>query len=321
MKFLTYLATADGHVKRASLEALTRCRELADAHGGTSEAVVVAPDAASYVDTARRHGAATVYTVADEAFAQHLNRPLLDALERVIERAGPDVVAFASTEAVKDVLGALAARLEAAAVPDAVAFDVRKDGTVEALRPVMAAKYMARTETTTSPALVSLRPGSYEHAEAPGEAEEVPVDFAEAPDPGLDLREVIASSGDGVDLAEASAVVAAGRGVRDEEGKALVEDLAQTLGAAIGATRAVVEDDLFPAAAQIGQTGKTVSPDLYVAVGISGAIQHVAGMQSSRTIVAINKDPDAPIFDVATYGLVGDLYDIVPALTEALKGS
>ncbi|MDE2996907.1 MAG: electron transfer flavoprotein subunit alpha/FixB family protein, partial [Bacteroidota bacterium] len=138
---------------------------------------------------------------------------------------------------------------------------------------------------------------------------------------GLTLKEIVQTAGDTVDLSEANVVVAAGRGVRDEAGKALIDELASITGAAIGASRAVVETGLFPATAQIGQTGKVVSPDLYFAVGISGAVQHTAGMANSRVIVAINKDPDAPIFDVATYGLVGDCFAILPLLNAALKNA
>ena len=133
------------------------------------------------------------------------------------------------------------------------------------------------------------------------------------------LREVVAAASGAVDLSDARVVVAAGRGVKDEEGKRLIEELAEVTGAAIGASRAVVESGMFPATAQIGQTGKVVSPDIYFAIGVSGAIQHVAGMNNSRIIVAINSNPDAPIFDVATYGIVGDLYKVLPPLIEELK--
>ncbi|HEX8297591.1 MAG TPA: electron transfer flavoprotein subunit alpha/FixB family protein, partial [Rubricoccaceae bacterium] len=256
---------------------------------------------------------------------QHLNTPVVDALAAVVERARPAVVAFPSSEGVKDVLGALAARLDAPALPDVARFDLTADGAVEALRPVMAAKFLARVRAELSPeegapVLVSVRSGSYQAEEAPVESRVEAVPFAfDAGTLKQTLREVLTSAGGTVDLSEASVVVAAGRGVRDEEAKRLVEELAAVTGAAIGASRAVVETGMFPATAQIGQTGKVVSPTLYFAVGVSGAIQHVAGMANSRVIVAINKDADAPIFKSATYGLVGDLYKILPALIEELK--
>ncbi|GIV61337.1 MAG: electron transfer flavoprotein subunit alpha [Rhodothermaceae bacterium] len=318
-KILAHIALQDGKVKRSSLEVLTRCRVLARAAGHTLEAVILDPDASAHVAAVQAYGPDRIYTVSHPIFARHLNTPVLAALAQVIEHARPDVVAFASTEAVKDVLGALAVRVNAAALPDVSAFELIEGG-VEALRPVMAAKMLARTEARAPRVLVSVRSGAYTAEEAPSEAavEAVPFAFDEGT-LRQTLREVIKAAGGTVDLSEARVVVAAGRGVKDEEGKQLIERLAETLGAAIGASRAVVESGLFPATAQIGQTGKVVSPDLYIAVGISGAIQHVAGMQNSRVIVAINKDPDAPIFKYATYGLVGDLYKIVPALIEELQ--
>ena len=184
----------------------------------------------------------------------------------------------------------------------------------------MAAKLLASTTSTHPLVFISVRSGSYEvsEGETVGTVEEVAFDFDEAT-LGATLREIVQTTGDTVDLSEANVVVAAGRGVRDESGKALVDELASITGAAIGASRAVVETGLFPATAQIGQTGKVVSPELYFAVGISGAIQHVAGMNNSRVIVAINKDADAPIFDVATYGLVGDCFKILPVLNAELR--
>ncbi len=195
--------------------------------------------------------------------------------------------------------------------------------TVEAVRPVMAAKFRARVRAEKpagAPVLVSLRAGSTTAEEAPVAPEVIEVALADdAASLRQTLREVVKAAGGTVDLSEAQVVVAAGRGVRDESGRDLVRQLAEVTGAAIGASRAVVEMGLFPAEAQIGQTGKVVAPDLYFAVGVSGAIQHVAGMTGSRTIVAINKDADAPIFDVATYGIVGDLHEVLPPLIEALR--
>ena len=318
---LTYIAGRDGVVKRSSLEVLTRCRELATAGGHDLAAVVVAPDPSAYVDAVAAYGVDAVYTVSNPIFSQHLNTPLLEALTAVMEKVQPSLMAFSSTEAVKDVLGALAIRANAAVLPDVTTFDLI-DGGVEALRPVMAAKLMARTQAKGSSVLVSVRSGSYEAV--PASAASTPtvtaIDFTF--DEGSlqqTLREVVTVGGDTVDLSEAEVVVAAGRGIKDDEGKALIEELAGIFNAGIGASRAVVETGMFPATAQVGQTGKVVSPDLYFAVGISGAIQHVAGMSNSRVIVAINKDANAAIFDYATYGLVGDLYQILPPLITALR--
>ena len=315
---LTYVATRNGSVQRASLEALTRCRALADAGGHTLAAALIDPNAADFADEVQLYGAETIYTVADPIFEQPMNAPLLAALETVIGEADPRLVVFASSEEVRSVLGALAVRTEAAALADVTEFELTDDG-VEALRPVLAAKALARTRSSGR-TLLSVRAGSYEASEAPTEAEvvSVPFDF-DASTLRATVREIITSATDTVDLTEARVVVSAGRGVSDDEGKQLIEELAGLLDAAIGASRPVVEAGRFPAPAQVGQTGKVVAPELYIAVGLSGAIQHVAGMKESRVIVAINKDADAPIFDIATYGLVGDLYEIVPLLIEELS--
>ena len=314
---LSFLAASNGQPTRSSLEVLTRCREIADAQGWDLAAAVLAPDADSLSNTAQRYGAQTVYAVSDAAFDTALNAPVLDALEAVIAQAQPAVVAFPSTEGVKDVLGALAVRTGGVAVADVAEFDV-VEGGVEALRPVMAAKFMARTRAEGETILVSVRSGSYVAEEAPVEGAVKSVGF-DAAETVQTLREVVTAATGGVDLNDARVVVAAGRGVKDDEAKRLVEELAEVTGAAIGASRAVVETGMFPATAQIGQTGKVVSPEVYFAVGVSGAIQHVAGMSNSRIIVAINNNPDAPIFDVATYGIVGDLYQVLPPLIAELK--
>lgn len=316
---LAYIAVQDGKIKKSSLEVLTRCRELAHEGGHTLAALIAHPEAASFTQEVARYGPAKIYTVSHPILARHLNTPLTEALATVLARVQPSVLAFASTEAVKDVLGALSMRTGAPALPDVSSFRL-VDGGVEVLRPVMAAKMLARTEGKGDLVLVSVRSGSYDAIPAPVEAVVEAIPFAfEAASLRQTLREVIQTASGGVDLSEARVVVAAGRGVKDEAGKALVEELAGVTGAAIGASRAVVEMGLFPATAQIGQTGKVVSPDLYFAVGISGAIQHVAGMANSRTIVAINKDADAPIFRYATYGIVGDLHRILPVLIDEIR--
>ena len=315
---LTYIATRNGSVQRGSLEVLTRCRAIAEAGDHAVGAVILDTDPDAYVDQVQRYGAETIYTVADPAFDQPLNQPRIEALRQVIEEADPLVLACAASEEVGDFLGALAVHADAAALSDVTSFEINGDA-VEALRPVLAAKALSRVRSNAGCTLLSVRAGSYEASEAPAEARVQALPFSFSEDKlRQQVREVVTAAGDAVDLTEAQVVVSAGRGVKDDEGQQLVEQLAATLNAAIGATRPVVESGRFPATAQVGQTGKVVAPDLYIAVGLSGAIQHSAGMKDSRVIVAINTDADAPIFDIATYGLVGDLYEILPLLIEEL---
>lgn len=316
---LNFVATADGKIKRSSLEVLSRSRELAEANGHTLEAVVLDEDPSRFTDTIKKHGPTKIHTIKNPVFKGHLNAPVTEALHKVISDVNPFLVTMPSTESTKDIIGALAARLDAAAIPDVASFGLSGE-KVEATRPVMAAKILSKTSSAASLILVSVRSGSYDVTENPAESEvaEFGFEFDESSLRSV-LKEVISGSGDKVDLSEAEVVVAAGRGIKDESGVKLVEDLADVLGAAIGASRAVTENGLFSPSLQIGQTGKVVSPQLYFAIGISGAIQHVAGMTNSKVIVAINKDPDAPIFQYATYGLVGDLFKIMPLLTEEIR--
>ena len=316
---LVVLSIQDGKIKRSSLEALTRAATIGEATSSPVHAVIMHSSAASFAAEAGSYGADTVFCLSDRIFDAHVNTPVLAGLTTVINQVDPKLIVAASTESIKDIAGALAIRIDAATLPDVASFDM-VDGTVTCERPVMAAKMMAKTTSAHSRVLVTLRSGSYEAKASSGAGKMVEVPFEW--DTNLlsaTLKEIISTTGNTVDLSEAKVVVAAGRGVKDASGRALVDELASITGAAIGASRAVVETGLFPATAQIGQTGKVVSPDLYFAIGISGAIQHVAGMSNSRVIVAINKDADAPIFDVATYGLVGDCFKILPLLNDALR--
>lgn len=316
---LTHIAISDGKIKRSSLEVLSRCKQLAEDHGHSTEAVIIDTDASSYVDQVKSYGAEKIYVVEDPIFKNHMNTPLLKAFAKVMDEANPHIFAFASTESTKDVLGALAANQDAAVLSDVSEFDLI-DGGISAKRPVMAAKILSSTEAHGDQILVSVRSGSYDLVEKEADAEVVNIDFSfDEGELQATLREIIGASGDKIDLSEAETIVAAGRGAKDEEGQKLINELADVLGAGIGASRALTESGVMDPSLQIGQTGKVVSPQLYIAIGISGAIQHVAGMTNSKVVVAINKDPDAPIFEIADYGIVGDLYKVLPPFIEELK--
>lgn len=316
---LTYISINDGKIKRSSLEVLSRCNELAEKHGLTSAALIIDKDPSKAAEKLKAYGPSTVYTIQDPVFKNHLNTPVLKALSMAIEQINPRLVAFASTEGSKDVLGAIAANKGAAALPDMSEFELTDNG-VKGKRPVMASKIISSVEATGSTVMISVRSGSYDVVEKSADTKIESIDFSLNEDElKLTLKEIISASGDRVDLSEAEVVVAAGRGVKDEEGRNLISELANVLNAGIGASRALTEAGHYDASLQIGQTGKVVSPQLYIGIGISGAIQHVAGMANSKVIVAINKDPDAPIFEIADYGLVGDLYKILPPFIEEIK--
>ncbi len=316
---LTYIAIADGKIKRSSLEVLSHCKDLANTNGLRCEAVIIDEHASSFTSEVSNYGASKIYTISEEIFSRHQNGSLIRALSTVIDASSPKVIAFASTESTKDILGALAANLNAGVVADVSSFSIDGDKVV-AQRPMMAAKIMGNVDVSGNTIVVSVRSGSYDLKVNPTESEimELSSGIAEN-DLRSTLREIITATGETIDLNEAEAIVAAGRGVKDEEAKQLITELATALNAGVGASRALTEAGIYDPSLQIGQTGKVVSPQLYIAVGISGAIQHVAGMANSKVIVAINKDADAPIFEVADYGIVGDLYKILPPFIQEIK--
>jgi electron transfer flavoprotein alpha subunit len=313
----------DGALRKPGLEAVSAARRAADATGGGAvHALVlgVPGSGATAAPALGRVGADVVHVVEHDALGYY-SPEVAAATATALIRGGAHRVAFFSASAQgRDLAPRVAAALDAGFAADVTAFELEGD-TVVARHPVYTGKLIATLRVAGTPAVLSLRPGALTAAAAPREARiEV---TAPAVDPTAARVRVTGQGARGdakLDLGEAPVVVAGGRGLKAAEHFALLEELAGVIGnAAVGATRAVTDDGWRDPADQIGQTGRLVSPDLYVAVGISGAIQHLAGMRTSRVIVAINRDREAPIFKVADYGIVGDLFEVVPRLTEEVR--
>jgi electron transfer flavoprotein alpha subunit len=311
VRLLVFLEHRDGVVTKASLGVLAKAAELGEAAGAVAGAGV------------RRVGEAVggvVYVADDPRLAAPLPQPRVDVLARLVRDEGFDAVLFAQSVLAADVAGGLAARLEAGLNWDLVDL-VDAGGALIGKRPALDDSVVVDTGWTSGPALAVFRAGAFDGAPPGGEADVREV--AVALEPHSTLAALAEAATDeasaGPSIEDADVIVAGGRGLGAPEGFALVEELASAMGGAVAATRAVVDAGWYPYAAQVGQTGKTVSPKLYVAVGISGAIQHKVGMQGSGVIVAINKDPHAPIFEFADLAVVGDLHEIVPKLTELVR--
>ena len=319
---LAFAETRGGELRKTGLEAVTVARKLADASGGgeVHAMVVGAPGVAKFAETLGAHGADVVLVVEGAGFAQYNPEATAATAAARIKEGGYRAAVFSASAQGSDLAPRVAAKLGVGLASDVTAVEVQGDAVV-VRHPVNTGKVVATVKVTGTPAVISVRPGAIAPVQAAkaGRVENV----APAADPAASrvvVKEVRQGSTGKLDLAEAPVIVSGGRGLKAKENFKLVEDLADAFGnAAVGATRAVTDDGWRPHSDQIGQTGRVVSPNLYVAVGISGAIQHIAGMRTSKTIVAINKDKDAPIFKVADYGIVGDVFDVVPALTAAVR--
>ncbi|RZS39037.1 electron transfer flavoprotein alpha subunit apoprotein [Herbihabitans rhizosphaerae] len=301
----------DGEVKKVTFELLTAARRI----GEPAAVVVGAPGTAAKVrESLAGYGATKVYVAESDDAVGYLVTPKVDALAAIVAQASPAAVLVSSTVDGKEVSGRLAARLGTGLLVDAV--DIDAEGTVT--QSIFGGGVIVKSKATKGIPVVSVRPGSVEPEQAEGAATEQAVELP-ATDPAksakITAREPLVG-GDRPALTEASVVVSGGRGVGSAESFDVVEKLADSLGAAVGASRAAVDSGYYPHQFQVGQTGVTVSPQLYIALGISGAIQHRAGMQTSKTIVAVNKDAEAPIFEIADFGVVGDLFQVAPQLTE-----
>ena len=319
---LAVAETRGGELRKVALEAVTAARALADAAGGGEVHALVfgPPGMAGKVEPLAQHGADRVVVCEHAAY----DRADAESMAATIaaRAAGFPLVLFSATAQARDLAPRVCAKLDAPLLSDCLTVQL-SDASVTVTHPTYTAKLVATLKAGPMPVVVSVRPSAYAPAENPRPLAAETI--APAADPAasrVKVTEMVKSGGGKLDLGEAPVIISGGRGLKEAANFKLVEDLAAAFGnAAVGATRAVTDDGWRPHEDQIGQTGRLVSPDLYVAVGISGAIQHLAGMRTSKTIVAINKDPEAPIFKVADYGIVGDALEIVPALTAAVKAA
>ncbi|MGW2511463.1 electron transfer flavoprotein subunit alpha/FixB family protein [Streptomyces scopuliridis] len=312
---LVYVDHVDGAVRKPTLELLTLARRLGD-----PVALALGPGVENTASALAEHGAVKVLTADAAEFADYLVVPKVDALQAACEAVSPAAVLLPSSAEAKEIAARLAVRIGSGIITDAVDLEAGEAGPV-ATQSVFAAAFSTRTRVSKGTPVITVKPNSapVEAAPAAGVVEALSVSFsAKATGTKVVSRTARESTGR-PELTEAAIVVSGGRGVNGAENFAVIEALADSLGAAVGASRAAVDAGWYPHSSQVGQTGKSVSPQLYIASGISGAIQHRAGMQTSKTIVAINKDAEAPIFDLVDYGVVGDLFEVVPQLTDEIK--
>lgn len=309
----------DGHLRKVSFELVTVAKEMAQGLGGAIEAVVIGANTGSAADEMAKSGASRVYHADDPALQSSAPEVYATVLADLVRKTQPALVLFGATGIGKEISARVAAKLDWGLATDCIAFSVA-GGNLVLKRPIYAGKAIATVKPKSLPVMISIRPNIFPPVEANASPAPIEKMSVTAKPPRARVIEKVQKEQTGeVDLAEAKIVVSGGRGVRGPEGFEPVRALAKTLGAAVGASRAATDAGWIDYSKQVGQTGKTVAPNLYIACGISGAIQHLAGMSSSKVIVAINKDADAPIFKVADYGIVGDLFEILPALDAEFK--
>lgn len=317
---LVVLEQFNGELRKVSLELLSEGRRLADQAGSAVTGVLLGQGVKDLANTAASYGADKVIVVEDDKLKDYTTGAYTSVLNKVIRDEDPEVVLLGNTGIGRDLAPRLAQRLGVGCASDCVGLSV-DNGNLVFKRPIYAGKAYAEVATEARPILATIRPNSFTVAEpSEGKAEVVEVSAnIDAADLKAIVKDIIRQASTRPELTDANIIVSGGRAMKNAENFKVIEELADVLGAAVGASRAAVDSGYRDYEFQVGQTGKTVSPTLYIACGISGAIQHLAGMGSSKVIVAINKDPEANIFSVADYGIVGDLFEIVPLLTEEFK--
>lgn len=318
--FLVFCEQRDGRLKKVGLEAIGAATRLANRQRAVI-AVIIGDDVAKLPREVERYGASQILLAEDPSLRYYSSERYCTILAEVAKRLSPVAIFMGATAMGKDLGPKLAARLRSALAADSVALEMEADGSLVASRPVYGGKLRAVVKSVRpSLQVVTLRPNVFAPLE-PGDGKAAVEGLAipSSERPAATVREIQQTGAGKVELTEAAIIVSGGRGLKGPENFKLVEELAGALGAAVGASRAAVDAGWKPHSYQVGLTGKTVSPQLYIACGISGAIQHQAGMSSARVIVAINSNPNAPIFKLATYGIVGDLFEVVPLFTEEVK--
>ncbi|MBX0317880.1 electron transfer flavoprotein subunit alpha/FixB family protein [Shouchella clausii] len=316
-KTIVLAEAKNNELRNVSFEAIAAAKELAD--GGEVTAVLAGEAIASLGEQLFQYGADRVIVVEHPELANYTTDAYKQAYLQVFDKENPDIVVLGHTSVGKDLSPRLAVKLDGALFSDVIAIEA--GDTPVFTRPIYSGKaFEKRKAVEEGPYIVTIRPNNIaalaKEENASGEVETHSVDIQ---DLRAIVKDVVKKATGGVDLSEANIIVAGGRGVKSADGFKPLQELAALLGGAVGASRGACDAEYCDYSLQIGQTGKVVTPDLYIAVGLSGAIQHLAGMSNSKVIVAINKDPEAPIFEVADYGIVGDLFEVVPLLTEELK--
>ena len=318
MDILVFVEMRGGKVRPAGFEAISGARKLADVAGGKLTALLIGKSLDGLTGEIEKYGADRILLAEHPLLEGYTPEGYREALVAAVEESGAKIIVMTATTMGRDIAPVVTAKLDAALLPDCTSLEY-KEGRLSVVRPVYAGKLIMNLAATSWPVVLSLRPKAFLATEREGVTAEV--SRLEVDLEGkirAQLLETRAEAGDKLDVTEADIVVAGGRGMKSAENFKLIEDLSSRLRGAVGASRAVVDADWRPHSEQVGQTGKVVSPSLYIAVGISGAIQHLAGMNSSKVIVAVNKDPEAPIFKSADYGIVGDAMEVLPAMIEAV---
>lgn len=320
MSILVFVESSGSTIKKSSLEAISEAKRQADKLNTDVLALMVGHQIEGLAKDIGAYGASKVLVADNKDFQSYTTAAYTKALSQAIDKVKPTAVFLAATPVGKDLSGSVASALQTSAAQDCISINYDNGFTVR--RPVYAGKAVITIKINKSPAIIALRPKMFALG-TPDTSKNATIEkldvALDAADQRVVFKDAVKSGGKKVPLTEADVIVSGGRGMKGPENYKILEELAGIVNGAVGASRAAVDSGWRPHDDQVGQTGKTVCPTVYIACGISGAIQHLAGMSSSKCIVAVNKDPEAPIFKIANYGVVGDLFEVVPALTQEIK--